>query len=108
MFELVIPTAHGEFTARYSDKGLAELDFPKTTPGLRQRPQVPPAVLQRISGWHRLTTKALKMMLTGREPLELPPLDVVAGTEFQREVWRAMRAVPWGKTTSYGELARRI
>jgi methylated-DNA-[protein]-cysteine S-methyltransferase len=31
-----------------------------------------------------------------------------AGTKFQREVWRALRDIPCGKTISYGELARRI
>ncbi len=30
------------------------------------------------------------------------------GTDFQRRVWRALRAIPYGKTISYGELARRI
>ena len=31
-----------------------------------------------------------------------------AGTDFQREVWRALRGIPCGTTLSYGELARRI
>ncbi len=30
------------------------------------------------------------------------------GTRFQREVWQALRGIPCGTTTSYGELARRI
>ena len=30
------------------------------------------------------------------------------GTVFQREVWGALRGIPCGSTTSYGELARRI
>jgi len=30
------------------------------------------------------------------------------GTPFQQEVWRALRAIPCGSTTSYGELARSI
>jgi methylated-DNA-[protein]-cysteine S-methyltransferase len=30
------------------------------------------------------------------------------GTSFQREVWRALRAIPFGVTISYGELARRV
>jgi methylated-DNA-[protein]-cysteine S-methyltransferase len=30
------------------------------------------------------------------------------GTEFQRQVWTALRAIPFGGTISYGELARRI
>jgi methylated-DNA-[protein]-cysteine S-methyltransferase len=31
-----------------------------------------------------------------------------AGTEFQREVWRALREIPCGETTTYGKLAERI
>ena len=30
------------------------------------------------------------------------------GTAFQSEVWRALREIPYGETTSYGELAARI
>jgi methylated-DNA-[protein]-cysteine S-methyltransferase len=30
------------------------------------------------------------------------------GTPFQRLVWQALRALPYGSTVSYGELARRI
>jgi len=30
------------------------------------------------------------------------------GSEFQRRVWRALTEIPYGKTVSYGELARRI
>jgi methylated-DNA-[protein]-cysteine S-methyltransferase len=32
----------------------------------------------------------------------------MTGTPFQRRVWRALRDIPYGQTTSYGELARRI
>lgn len=31
-----------------------------------------------------------------------------AGSPFQRRVWHALREIPYGQTTSYGELARRI
>jgi methylated-DNA-[protein]-cysteine S-methyltransferase len=39
-----------------------------------------------------------------RFELQLAP----RGTEFQRQVWRALTEIPYGKTVSYGELARRI
>jgi methylated-DNA-[protein]-cysteine S-methyltransferase len=35
------------------------------------------------------------------------PLEL-AGTDFQRRVWNALREIPYGDTVSYGELARRI
>jgi methylated-DNA-[protein]-cysteine S-methyltransferase len=30
------------------------------------------------------------------------------GTDFQRRVWNDLRAIPYGQTISYGELARRV
>ncbi|HEX4226173.1 MAG TPA: methylated-DNA--[protein]-cysteine S-methyltransferase [Pseudonocardiaceae bacterium] len=32
----------------------------------------------------------------------------MAGTEFQRTVWAALREIPYGETISYGQLADRI
>jgi methylated-DNA-[protein]-cysteine S-methyltransferase len=32
----------------------------------------------------------------------------MAGSPFQRRVWRALQDIPYAKTTSYGEIARRI
>ncbi len=32
----------------------------------------------------------------------------LAGTEFQKTVWRALQEIPYGETCSYGELARHI
>src|SRR5207249_4388736 len=37
-------------------------------------------------------------------PLDPPP----PGTAFERGVWDALRAIPYGTTVSYGELARRL
>lgn len=31
-----------------------------------------------------------------------------AGTEFQKEVWRALAAIPFGETRSYAQIARQI
>jgi methylated-DNA-[protein]-cysteine S-methyltransferase len=35
------------------------------------------------------------------------PLEM-AGTAFQRRVWRALQEIPYGETASYGEIARRV
>jgi len=35
------------------------------------------------------------------------PLHLV-GTEFQLSVWNALRSIPYGRTTTYGELARSL
>ncbi|PYK56629.1 MAG: glycosyltransferase [Verrucomicrobia bacterium] len=31
-----------------------------------------------------------------------------AGTEFQKKVWRALAAIPFGETRSYGDIAKQI
>jgi methylated-DNA-[protein]-cysteine S-methyltransferase len=36
------------------------------------------------------------------------PLDMSGGTAFQQAVWREMLNIPFGQTTTYGELARRV
>lgn len=107
-FELPVSTRSGQFTARYSEKGLTELDFPQAGPARRAdrtlRRSVP---TDRISLWHRATEAALKNILAGRAAKNLPPMDP-AGTEFQKRVWSALRKISFGKTKSYGEIARAI
>lgn len=41
-----------------------------------------------------------------RREFDLPL--AAAGTEFQLAAWQALQAIPYGRTISYGELARRI
>ncbi len=83
----------GEFTAWFSAAGLAGLDFP----GARQERQrttvseVPPGQIEK---WARLTRAALEDALAGRAPRGLPPLDLTAGSRFQRRVWQAMLSIP--------------
>ena len=99
-------TPAGKFIARYSEKGLAELNFPpvgRASPRAAKKEIIP----AKIRAWHRLTKAALKKVLAGREPKKFPPLDL-AGTEFQKSVWNALRKISPGKTKSYGEIARAI
>lgn len=36
------------------------------------------------------------------------PVDLSSGTEFQRRVWNALRAIPYGETRTYGHVAESI
>jgi O-6-methylguanine DNA methyltransferase len=103
--ELAVSTLDGEFTARYSEKGLAGFDFPSSRAA---KSPVKNAVPAPIAGWHRVTRAALKLALAGRAPQTLPPLDISGGTEFQKRVWRALRRIRAGETRSYGEIANSI
>jgi O-6-methylguanine DNA methyltransferase len=136
--KLPIRTSNGQFVARYSEKGLGELDFPSVgrassfhcrrrgnesqissassapvTDSFRLHPATArqarrllqiPATIRR---WHEATAAALKQVLAGRSPKSFPPLDL-AGTKFQKSVWRALRKIRRGQTKSYGEIARAI
>jgi O-6-methylguanine DNA methyltransferase len=106
--ELSIATNAGHFVARYSGKGLAELDFPKVR-SARCADRMPQrGVPTKISRWHQATIAALKQVLAGRSPRKFPPLDLSGGTTFQRKVWNALRKIACGQTKSYGEIARAI
>ena len=103
--ELPISTSVGQFIAHYSEKGLVELDWPSKRNGrvLSSNPKTPLQILR----WHRLTAAALKKVLAGGDPGELPPLDII-GTDFQKSVWAVMRKIARGKAKSYGEVATAI
>ncbi len=107
LVSLPVKTDEGEFVAHYSEKGLAELDWPaaKRASARAAKKEIIPA---KIQGWHRATEAALEKILTGKSPSKLPPLDWTGKTEFQKSVWRALLEISSGKTKSYGEVAKAI
>lgn len=54
----------------------------------------------------RQAEEAILAYIRYGRPLPTFPLDVRAGTPFQREVWQVLRQIPFGETRSYGEVAR--
>jgi O-6-methylguanine DNA methyltransferase len=109
MVELSISTTLGTFLAHYSEKGLAELNFPQTQ-ATRQAKKPEDGVTAKIQTWHRMTETALKKFADGKGLSglsKLPPLDLM-GTEFQKSVWREMLKIPFGKTKSYGDIAKAV
>ena len=55
---------------------------------------------------HQAEAQLHEYFAGGRTTFDLPLAPV--GTPFQRRVWHAIAAVPFGTTISYAELARRI
>ncbi len=49
----------------------------------------------------------LDVYFAGREPDFTPPLHP-AGSAFQQAVWAMLLQIPYGRTTTYGELARQL
>lgn len=53
----------------------------------------------------RRTDNWLDIYFSGKEPDFTPPLRM-KGTEFRHEVWQILLTIPFGKTMTYGEIAR--
>jgi O-6-methylguanine DNA methyltransferase len=105
IYTLPVKTGDGVFVARYSDTGLCALSFPSSKMPDRARQPAPTA---QIRQWHALTCQAVKAVLAGRTPLELPPFDLREGTHFQRRVWEELAWTPTGETRSYADIARAL
>ena len=56
----------------------------------------------------RQAIRELTEYFAGRRQRFDTPIDSGAGTDFQRSVWKALQRIPAGRTSTYGELARRI
>ncbi len=52
--------------------------------------------------------EAIRAYLTHHQRIPSLPLDLRAGTSFQRQVWRALRSIPFGQTRSYLQVAQSI
>ncbi len=63
-------------------------------------PTEPPPVL--LEARHQLTD-----YFDGRRRVFQLPL-ATGGTQFQRAVWTELQSIPFGATTTYGEIARRL
>jgi AraC family transcriptional regulator of adaptative response/methylated-DNA-[protein]-cysteine methyltransferase len=101
------PTDLGVLLAAVTEKGLCAValgddasdltaDLERRFPRAR-RLEDPAAVAAAIA--------KVKAVISGKDATL--PLDE-RGSDLQRQVWAALRDVPWGATVSYAELARRI
>lgn len=106
-----IDTPIGPLVAGATDNGVCLLEFAdrrafqKQMDGLRRRFQ---AAL--VPGTHEhldVLQRQLAEYFAGRRTAFTLPLEA-PGTDFQKEVWGALREIPCGKTWSYTQLARRI
>ena len=66
---------------------------------LSQKPEEHP-ILLRTEQW-------LDAYFRGENPSMTVPL-YLEGTEFQKQVWNILLTIPYGKTRSYGEIAREM
>ena len=94
-----VPTPLGELLLTAVDDGLTKAHFPPY-----DEPSTPP------SPDHPVLAAARRQLLEHfageRTDFDLPLAP--PGTAFQQRVWEELRRIPYGTTTTYGELARRL
>lgn len=53
------------------------------------------------------TKRWLDVYFSGEEPNFTPPLHPI-GSAFRQDVWQILLQIPYGQTTTYGEIARQL
>jgi methylated-DNA-[protein]-cysteine S-methyltransferase len=101
---IVMPSPTGDLTLIATDKGLAAIlwnDSERLQARFAPREEAPdhPVIAA--------TARQLGEYFAGTRTSFDLPLDP-AGTEFQRAVWAALLAIPYGETRSYADIARAI
>ena len=102
MFYTTMPSPVGPLLLAGTNEALHFVSFASSRRAVR-----PKSGWQQLSAPFRDVQRQLRAYFVG----DLKEFDlqlVFEGTEFQLEVWRNLRAIPYGETISYGELARRI
>ena len=56
---------------------------------------------------HEQTAAWLDVYFSGEEPNFTPPLHLI-GSAFRQEVWQILLQIPYGQTTTYGEIAGQL
>lgn len=87
----------GEIFLSADEIGLTGLWFEQSEQ-LQPEPETPP--IAAAKRW-------LDIYFSGQRPAFQPPLHLT-GTDFQMEVWDILCTIPYGQTTTYGEIAKRL
>ena len=104
---MLFETRAGPLRLRWNERGIAAIEMPELSPRemraalLKQNGDVPQFVKD--------AARVLQEYLAGeRQDLSKLPLDLSVLLPFQRAVYEVVRALPAGKTATYGEIAARL
>ncbi len=113
LFYTGFPASVGVVYLAWGPKGLLLIEFPVSSEGaflrsLKRRFGVGAATRDDRS--NAAVKAALRRYFDGEreEVFKGVRLDTAVGTPFEQAVWRGMRRIPYGRTWSYGRLARAI
>ena len=94
----------GTLTLVASDTGLVAILWPDDAPGRVRLTEAQDAPDHPVLA--ATATQLAEYFAGARTAFDLPL--ATAGTDFQRAVWRALDAIPYGETRSYADIARAI
>ncbi len=99
----------GQLLVAVTERGVCAVRMADTDSELENdlRAEFPAATIRRDDSALREPVNKVLHHLTNKEPQLDLPLDIRA-TAFQRQVWEKLRAIPYGQTVSYGEVAKAL
>lgn len=100
----VMKSPVGDITLIADDVSLREIYWPNQKPDLAKFPDLEKKESDPLL---KSAVKQLRGYFSGKIKEFDIPLET-AGTEFQKDVWEALKSIGYGERVSYGDIARRI
>jgi AraC family transcriptional regulator of adaptative response/methylated-DNA-[protein]-cysteine methyltransferase len=99
----------GSVLVATTDKGICAVSLRQSDEGAEEylRARFPKAVIKRDDTPLKRALDAVQQRIAGHKLDDVLPLDL-QGTDFQREVWDQLLAIPAGSTRSYLDVAQAI
>ena len=99
----------GRLLVAVTERGVCAVRMGDTDAELEEdlRAEFPAARIERDDSALSEPVEKILNHLTNKEPQLDLPLDI-RSTAFQRQVWEKLRAIPYGQTVSYGDVAKAL
>jgi AraC family transcriptional regulator, regulatory protein of adaptative response / methylated-DNA-[protein]-cysteine methyltransferase len=105
----IVGSAMGRLLVAITERGVCAIRMGDSDAKLEKdlREEFPQAQIERTDAVLRELVQKILNHLEDDEPRLDLPLDIRA-TAFQRQVWEKLRAIPYGQTVSYGDVAKAL
>jgi AraC family transcriptional regulator of adaptative response/methylated-DNA-[protein]-cysteine methyltransferase len=105
----IVTSSMGRLLVAMTERGVCAVRMGDSDTDLEKdlRVEFPQAEITRADSTLREAVKKILSHLDHNEPHLDLPLDI-RSTAFQRQVWERLRAIPYGQTVSYGEVAKAL
>ena len=108
MNTVLFQTAAGPVRLGWTEEGVSSIELPQIT-DRAARAQIAQEGAVEMPSFAREAKQAIERHLSGEaQDLSRMPLDLSRASEFHQKVYQAVRALPVGKTSTYGQIAVRL